>query len=459
MNRMARWMIRLYPASWRARYGDEVEALLSDTGADARIVGDLARGGIRMQLKAWPFPLLAFVLGLAGVLLGAGVSLLIPNTYRSQATLRIESEQSRLSVTEEIARFNHAVLSRSNLARIVNGVGLYRVEQRTQPLEDVIDDMRRAVRILLVSAPAHQEKVAFNIQFDYRDGAKARQAVAALVSGFQEEASNSAAQAGSRAGNMIVVDPASLPINPVSPTNIVIVAVGFLVGILLAFLLRMIFRGEWIRRRFALAACAIGLAGVIFALFAQAINRAAVTGSGQKPLLWTNHFRSRASFALHGATAAEADAITDKVLSRTSLVQIVEEPRLRLYASEQATTPLEDILQSMKNDISVERSVYQDGAFLTIAFEYRDRFKAQQALTALLAKFRETANQRLSAPAAVKPAPVIEILDRASTPIHPVKPNRYKIAGLGGIGGVFLAGIVSLLRRRWKPEPRVAVNS
>jgi hypothetical protein len=71
-------MIRLYPESWRARYGDELDALLADTGADGRIVGDLARGGMRMQLKSWPFPLLAFALGATGLLAGLGISFLVP---------------------------------------------------------------------------------------------------------------------------------------------------------------------------------------------------------------------------------------------------------------------------------------------------------------------------------------------------------------------------------------------
>jgi len=412
-----------------------------------------------MQLKAWPFPLLALVLGLAGVLVGAGVSLLIPNTYRSQATLRMKNEQSIPSANEEIQRIVPAVMSRGSLARIINGVGLYRDEQRTQPLEEVIDEMRRAVRILLVSGPARADNVAFNIQFDYPDRVKARQTVAALVSKFQEVASNSAAQAGPHAEIIRIIDTASLPLDPVSPTKTVIVTGGFLMGLLIAFLLRIGFRGGWIRRRFAVAAFAMGLAGVICAMFAQAVNLEMSRIYGGPTILWTNHFRSTASLMLPGAKSADVDAIKSEALSRTSLAQIVNDPRLRLYSSEQATTPLEDVLQSMKKDISITGWTQQDGAFLSISFEYPDRFRAQRTLTALLAKLDEIASQRLSPPEITRPAPVIEILDQPSTPIHPAKPNRYLIASTGGICGVFLAAIVSLLRRRWKPEPRIAVNS
>ncbi|HVV44420.1 MAG TPA: hypothetical protein VHC72_04420, partial [Bryobacteraceae bacterium] len=234
MNRIARWMIRLYPASWRKRYGDELEALLYETGADARVVGDLARGGMRMQLKAWPFPLLALVLGLAGLLLGTGISWLIPNTYVSQATLRLENASSPASANEEILRMMPAVLSRASLARIIQEAGLYRDEQRVKPLEDVIDEMRRAIHTGPVSAPGGKGNIAFNIRFEYGDRVKAQQTVAALTGRFQEEASNSALQAGSRAGKMTVLNIASLPVNPVSPTNVVIVTAGFLAGILIA---------------------------------------------------------------------------------------------------------------------------------------------------------------------------------------------------------------------------------
>lgn len=33
MNRLLRWTLRLYPRSWRDRYGAEIEALLEDKGA------------------------------------------------------------------------------------------------------------------------------------------------------------------------------------------------------------------------------------------------------------------------------------------------------------------------------------------------------------------------------------------------------------------------------------------
>lgn len=49
---VARGSLRLYPAAWRARYGDEVCALLEDSGADLRTIASLALQAVPMRI--WP---------------------------------------------------------------------------------------------------------------------------------------------------------------------------------------------------------------------------------------------------------------------------------------------------------------------------------------------------------------------------------------------------------------------
>ena len=48
----ARAALALYPPSWRARYGDEVRALLDESGGGARAVASLAW----RALPAWIWP-------------------------------------------------------------------------------------------------------------------------------------------------------------------------------------------------------------------------------------------------------------------------------------------------------------------------------------------------------------------------------------------------------------------
>lgn len=59
--RLARLALALYPLAWRRRYGDEMEALLEDSGTSPRAIADLARGAVRAHLR--PEPALAGQVG------------------------------------------------------------------------------------------------------------------------------------------------------------------------------------------------------------------------------------------------------------------------------------------------------------------------------------------------------------------------------------------------------------
>jgi len=91
MKRLARWTMRLYPARWRRRYGDELDALIEQTGADARIIANLFAGGIRMQFSEWSFAKLAAVMGMAGLVIGVAASYMVAPMYRSSAELQVSS--------------------------------------------------------------------------------------------------------------------------------------------------------------------------------------------------------------------------------------------------------------------------------------------------------------------------------------------------------------------------------
>ena len=51
MRRLAELVLALYPFAHRQRYGEEMRALLDDTGADARAVLDLGRGALVAHLR------------------------------------------------------------------------------------------------------------------------------------------------------------------------------------------------------------------------------------------------------------------------------------------------------------------------------------------------------------------------------------------------------------------------
>lgn len=51
MRRLAQLVLAIYPFAYRQRYGEEMRALLDDTGADARAVLDLGRGALVAHLR------------------------------------------------------------------------------------------------------------------------------------------------------------------------------------------------------------------------------------------------------------------------------------------------------------------------------------------------------------------------------------------------------------------------
>ena len=49
MKRLIRFIAKMYPESWRERYGEEFQALLDDTHTDGRIALDVLQGALRMR--------------------------------------------------------------------------------------------------------------------------------------------------------------------------------------------------------------------------------------------------------------------------------------------------------------------------------------------------------------------------------------------------------------------------
>jgi hypothetical protein len=69
MKPLIRFAAKLYPRSWRERYGAEFEALLDDTGADPRVALNVFTEAIGMQVQRWK------TIGSAGLLGAAALCL------------------------------------------------------------------------------------------------------------------------------------------------------------------------------------------------------------------------------------------------------------------------------------------------------------------------------------------------------------------------------------------------
>src|SRR5262249_855046 len=151
------------------------------------------KGGIRMQFSTWSFPKLAFALGVAGLLIGAGFSYVLPSQYTSKATLQIVAAQissSNMSqstlhnpLNELVQQLATGLLSRTRLIPIIHEFGLY----SNSDSDDAVERMKNDIHITFVAAPGNLKgAAAFDVEFTYPDRATAQRTTAALVNTLME---------------------------------------------------------------------------------------------------------------------------------------------------------------------------------------------------------------------------------------------------------------------------------
>jgi uncharacterized protein involved in exopolysaccharide biosynthesis len=142
-----------------------------------------------------------YVLGCFVALLLAGTiaAFALPRTYRSTATLLVQSQDlpttivdspTTGAVEQRIARIREQVLSRGDLIQLIEQNDLYADERRSQPLSKVIEKMRHATNVSALSSDIGQQSgtqnttIAIAMSFDYPDAAKAQAVLQSFVTKF-----------------------------------------------------------------------------------------------------------------------------------------------------------------------------------------------------------------------------------------------------------------------------------
>jgi hypothetical protein len=167
MRNWIRLAARLYPARWRQRYGEELDALIEDSGGGWRDVLDVAIGGISVQLAGRQAMI---ALGLTGLLLGFAGSVIFDPMYEARVGLKVQSSGLEKQVRE--------TLTRGKLLVVVKQRGLYPDLEFRLPSEDIVYRMRHDLTLKQVGGSAAE------LAFRYSDpvGAKLAAAdVAALL--------------------------------------------------------------------------------------------------------------------------------------------------------------------------------------------------------------------------------------------------------------------------------------
>jgi len=168
MKRVLRFLIYLYPAWWRRRYGRELEALLEDSGSRWRDVWDLFRGATEMQMSKWTFAAIVVACGIAGLVLSCvgALSMSIPYRYRSTATFKIEPVD-----TDALNRVVQAAFTPQALSDIIRQERLY----GEAPIDGSIDRLRRAILIKPAGSNLAQ------VSFAYENPAQAQRVTKNLI--------------------------------------------------------------------------------------------------------------------------------------------------------------------------------------------------------------------------------------------------------------------------------------
>jgi len=136
---------------------------------------------------------------LALLALGVVAAFGLPRTYRSTATLLVQSQDlpttivdspTNGAVEQRIARIREQVLSRGDLIQLIEQDDLYPSERRSQPLSKIIEKMRHATSVGALASDIGQQSgtqnntIAIAMSFDYADPAKAQAVLQSFVSKF-----------------------------------------------------------------------------------------------------------------------------------------------------------------------------------------------------------------------------------------------------------------------------------
>ncbi len=340
--------------------------------------------------------------------------------------------------------------SRRQLSLIISGDSrnrLYLDELETIPLEDVIQQMRRDISMDL----AGPTRIA--IQFTYPDQSKARMATLALARATADalQQRNQPGQGDKKGPVLSVVDAAILPTQALMPAVWLTAAIGLVAGLLLAVLWRAIVRRPIGRTGIAWGVAG-ALAGIAAALVTPLVSKSIPDGT--LPFL----YRSHATLFAEGEDARYLSNLLARLSSRMSLASIIVDPRLNLYPDRMKGHELEDVAETMRQDVVITSRSAAGGRWIDISFTYLDRLKCQQTVQAFMSRLDEdysaTAQNANTAPDRLRNWGSIDSSGMSPVDIEAVGPNRAAAVLLGLAAGLILAALIAVIRHRSKPSTR-----
>lgn len=133
------------------------------------------------------------------ILAGTIAAFALPRTYRSSATLLVQSQDlpttivdapTNGAIEQRIARIREKVLSRGDLIQLIEQNDLYSSERRSKPLSKIIERMQHDTSVSALASDIGQQSgtqnntIAIAMSFDYPDPVKAQAVLQSFVSKF-----------------------------------------------------------------------------------------------------------------------------------------------------------------------------------------------------------------------------------------------------------------------------------
>ena len=133
---------------------------------------------------------------LAGLTIAVVIAFFWPDTYVSLASIRVVPPQVperlvptnvNMQMAERVNSMAQTILSRNTLTNIIQTYDLYRKERNKMPMEDVIEMMRKDVKIGSLTEVNRGRNAAFVVEFSYENRYVAQKVTRDLMTRFIDE--------------------------------------------------------------------------------------------------------------------------------------------------------------------------------------------------------------------------------------------------------------------------------
>jgi hypothetical protein len=262
MKRILKLLARLYPSTWRTRYGAEYEALLDDATPRPQDAFNILWGATKMQLTSRSFVKIVLPCAIGGALIAAAISFAIQPRYSSQTLITVTefAPVTGDDLKQALSTLRDSTLNRDFLALEIKRYNLYPRERASMPLDEVVDKMLQSIEVRPqqpspAKAPpsADEHTSAFAVYFVYPDPHLAQQVDGDLIMKFvrainppkKASASEGPPQTGKtfRIENGVLVlgnlriGVATHPTSPIFPKRSVFALGGLISGLLCGLIL------------------------------------------------------------------------------------------------------------------------------------------------------------------------------------------------------------------------------